>query len=265
MKTVLLVDHDCLARARAVCAFAAHPEFLLVTASTYLESLWLLGEHEVDLAFVDLGLPEREGFELLAYLANCCPQVTVVTMSVPWGTDEGVTVLPWKGHLRKPLQAQALLAQARLDGRERGDRRPMSLHELLRVLAHERETCALKVNAGPRSGQLQLFCGELIHATCDGAQGELAIDEMLSWRNVWMRVDVLPSKPAVTLRHRMAELMVEEPARDLPPALAPMLPQLLPVRGVRLPAEGALRRAVARAGQWMLGRQATPVAQAAAR
>jgi CheY-like chemotaxis protein len=263
MKTVLLVDHDCLSRARAARAFAPHPEFLLVTASTYLEALWVLGEHDVDLAFVDLGLPERESFELLAYLANCCPQVTVMTMSVPWGTDAGVAVLPWKGHLRKPLNAQALLSQARLDGRERGERRPMSLHDLLRVLSHERETCTLKVHAGPRSGQLQLFCGELIHATCDGAEGERAIDEMLTWRDVWTRVDVLPARPQVTLHSRMAQLVVEEPSRDLPPAAPqqPAQPRLLPVQQARAPKPSALRRVFARAGEWMAGRQAVAISR----
>jgi CheY-like chemotaxis protein len=265
MKTVLLVDHDCLARARAVRAFAVHPEFQLVTASTYLEALWILGEHEVELAFVDLGLPERESFELLAYLANCCPKVTVVTMSVPWGQDEGVAVLPWRGHLRKPVQAQALLSQARLDGRERGDRRPMTLHDMLRVLSHERETCTLRVNAGPRSGQLQLFCGELIHASCDGARGELAIDEMLSWREVWMRVDVLPARPRLTLSHRMEQLVVEEPARELPPTPAPVLPRPRPAHGERPLGESVLRRAVARAGQWVAGRQAVAAAGGASR
>ncbi len=256
MKTVLLVDHDCLSRARAVRAFAPHPEFLLVTVSTYLEALWVLGEHDVDLAFVDLGLPERESFELLAYLANCCPQVTVMTMSVPWGTDEGVAVLPWKGHLRKPLNAQALLSQARLDGRERGERRPMSLHDLLRVLSHERETCTLKVHSGPRSGQLQLFCGELIHASCDGTQGAQALDELLTWRELWMRVDVLPAQPQVTLQGRMEQLVVEEFSRDLPPAAPqPLLPRPLPAEEVRPSRQGTLRRAVSRAGQWMAGRQ----------
>ena len=263
MKTVLLVDHDCLSRARAVRAFAPHPEFQLVTASTYLEALWVLGEHDVDLAFVDLGLPERASFELLAYLANCCPQVTVMTMSMPWGAEEGVAVLPWKGHLRQPLNAQALLSQARLDGRERGDRRPMSLHDLLRVLSHERETCTLKVHAGPRSGQLQLFCGELIHADCDGAEGEQALDEMLTWREVWTRVDVLPARPQVTLHSRMAQLVVEEPSRDLPPAAPqlPMRPQPRPLQEVRLPRQNALRRVVTHAGDWMAGRQAVAISR----
>ncbi len=261
MKTVLLVDHDCLARARAVRAFALHPEFLLVTASTYLEALWVLGEHDVDLAFVDLGLPERESFELLAYLANCCPQVSVMTMSMPWGADEEVTVLPWKGHLRKPVQAQVLLAQARLESCERGDRRAMSLHELLRVLSHERETCTLKVHAGPRSGQLQLFCGELIHASCDGARGARAVDEMLTWRELWMRVDVLPAHPQVTLRDRMAQIVVEEPTQDLPPAVPQPHVPLPPAGEVQASRRSALRRVVSRAGQWVAGRQAVALSR----
>jgi CheY-like chemotaxis protein len=258
MKTVLLVDHECLARARAVRAFAPHPEFVLITASNYQEALWVLGEHDVDLAFVDLGLPERESFELLAYLANCCPQVKVMTMSTPWGGDEGVTVLPWRSHLRKPVHAQALLSQARLEGYERGDRRPMSLHDLLRVLSHERETCTLKVHSGPRAGQLRLFCGELIHAACDGAYGEQAINEMLTWRGVWMRVDVLPANSQVTLRGRMAQLVVEEHSWDLPPAAAPQQParpRPLPAEAMRVPSVRALRRVVSRAGQWVAGRQ----------
>lgn len=263
MKTVLLVDHDCLFRARAVRAFASQPEFQLVTASTYLEALWVLGEHEVDLAFVDLGLAERESFELLAYLANCCPQVTVMTMSVPWGADDGVAVLPWKGHLRKPIDAQALLSQARLDGRERGERRPMSLHDLLRVLSHERETCTLKVHAGPRSGQLQLFCGELIHATCAGTEGAQALDEMLTWREVWTRVDALPARPQVTLQGRMAQLVVEEHSRDLPPAapVLPVLPRPLPAQEPRAPRQSALRRVVSFASEWVTGRQAVAISR----
>ncbi len=265
MKTVLLVDHDCLARARAERAFAPHREFQLLTASTYPEALGVLGEHDVDLAFVNLGLPQREGFELLAYLANCCPDVTVMTMSVPWGSDGEVAVLPWQGHLTGPLQAQALLSQARLEARERGGRRPMSLHDLLRVLSHERETCTLKVNAGPRSGQVQLFCGELIHATCDSAQGEQALVEMLCWQGVWLRVAELPSNPQVTLPHRLEQLLVEEPSRDLPPAPAPQLPTPVPTQEGRAPREGTLRRALTRARQWGSGWQGVASAQAVSR
>ncbi|HEX8701701.1 MAG TPA: DUF4388 domain-containing protein, partial [Myxococcaceae bacterium] len=237
--------------------------FLLITVSTYLEALWVLGEHDVDLAFVDLSLPERESFELLAYLANCCPRVKVMTMSLPWGAEEGVTVLPWRGHLRKPVQAQALLSQARLEGRERSERRPMSLHDLLRVLSHERETCTLKVHAGPRSGQLQLFCGELIHASCDGARGEQALDEMLSWRELWMRVDVLPADAQVTLQGRMAQLVVEEPTVELPPAVPqlPVRPRPMPAAQVQASKPSALRRAVSAAGQWVAGRQAVAISR----
>ncbi|MDY7227759.1 response regulator [Hyalangium rubrum] len=264
MKTVLLVDTDCLARARAVRAFA-QPELLLLTASTYLEALWVLGEHEVDLALVDLGLPERESFELLAYLANCCPKVAVVTMSTPWSADRSsqdeVSVLPWRSHLNKPVRTELLLTMTRevLQSLEGKSARPMSLHDLLRVLSHERETCTLKVNAGPRSGQLQLFCGELIHAACDGAEGGVAMDEMLTWREVWMRVDPLPSQPQLTLSHRLEQLVVEESVWEMPATVVPMPAtsgKPAPVVLVRSRRDSALRRAISWAERWVSGQQA---------
>ncbi|HLL05682.1 MAG TPA: DUF4388 domain-containing protein [Myxococcaceae bacterium] len=202
MKTLLLVEDDSLARAQVREAFAADPEYAVVPVATYEEALWGMEEYPVGMVLVSLGLAERQGFQVLLYLANCYPEVPVMAMSQCWEPRGELPVLPWVGHLRKPLRSTALVARVRgyLEGLDRRARRSLSLRDFLQVLALERETCLLSVGEGRRGGEFHLRQGEVVQARCGKEWGDAAVARMLSWEHPWLRMRPAPVEPRLTSR-----------------------------------------------------------------
>lgn len=202
MKTLLLVDDDSQAHTQVRDAFAGDSEYSVVPVATYEEALWGLEEYPVGVVLVSLGLAERQGFQVLLYLANCYPEVPVMVMSQCWEPREELPVLPWVGHLRKPLRSTALAARVHgyLRGLDRRARRSLSPRDFLQVLALERETCLLSLGEGRRGGEFHLAQGEVVHARCGKARGDAAVHEMLSWEHPWLRMRALPEEPKLSSR-----------------------------------------------------------------
>jgi CheY-like chemotaxis protein len=263
MKTLLLVDDDPQAQSVVHDAFAGDAEYTVVPVATYEEALWGLEEYPVGVVLVSLGLIRRQGFQVLLYLANCYPEVPVMVMSQPWEPRGEVPVLPWVGHLRKPLRPTTLASRVRgyLEGLDRRARRSLSLQDFLQVLALERETCLLSVGAGQRGGEFHLFQGEVVHALCGQVEGEAAVREMLGWEHTWLRLRPVPAELRLTLPTQLARLLVEvEPALNEAgpsaeaPAVAHPQPQAAPRAWARRePRESALGRVASWAERWLSG------------
>lgn len=201
MKTILLVDNDRFNHAMAICAFAPHSEFHLMMATNYLEALWVLCEQEVDLVIVQMEIPNREGLELLTYLANYRPKIPVLTLSSKKQTVDGAE-RSGRCHLSTPLQPHGMLTQVRqyLKNLEQGKHRPLGLLDLLVILRHEKATCILKVTAGADTGQILFSSGKIIHADCGRMEGEAAVRYMLAGDTSWFRVEPVPTR--LTKRHQ---------------------------------------------------------------
>jgi len=76
---VILVDDERLARAAFTQLLAEHPDVQIIgEAKNANEAMQLLDENEPDVLFLDIQMPEKNGFELLAELPNC-PHVVFVT------------------------------------------------------------------------------------------------------------------------------------------------------------------------------------------
>jgi len=261
MKTLLLVDDDPQCQSLVRDAFAADPEYAVVPVATYEEALWGLGEYPVGMVLVSLGLAQRQGFQVLLYLASCYPEVPVMVMSQPWEPRDELPVLPWVGHLRKPLRSSGLAARVRgyLAGLDRRASRSLSLQDFLQILALERETCVLSVGEGRRSGEFHLFQGEVVHALCGKVEGEAAVRELLGWEHTWLRLRQVPSELRLTLPARLGKLLVEvEPALNEEAPQDEALAQPLPGPRTeawtrREPAEGVLSRVATWAERWLSG------------
>ncbi|HEX8700932.1 MAG TPA: response regulator [Myxococcaceae bacterium] len=261
MKTLLLVDDDPQTQTLVRDAFAADPEYAVVPVATYEEALWGLGEYPVGMVLVSLGLAQRQGFQVLLYLASCYPELPVMVMSQPWEPRDELPVLPWVGHLRKPLRSAGLAARVRgyLEGLDRRASRSLSVQDFLQILALERETCVLSVAEGQRGGEFHLFQGEVVHAFCGKVEGEAAVREMLGWEHTWLRMRPVPAELRLTLPAQLGKLLVEvEPALNQEP-----LSSELPAHARPEPraeawareelAEGLVSRVATWAERWLSG------------
>jgi CheY-like chemotaxis protein len=261
MKTLLLVDDDPRTQAQVSAAFAADPGYEVVPVATYEEALWGLEEYPVGVVLVSLGLAQRQSFQVLLYLANCYPELPVMVMSQPWEPRDELPVLPWVGHLRKPLRSAALAARVRgyLEGLDRRACRSLSPHDFLQILALERETCVLSVGEGQRTGEFHLFQGEVVHALCGKVEGEAAVRELLGWEHTWLRLRPVPAELRLTLPAQLGKLLVEvEPALNEAAPHAEALAYPLPEPRAeawarREPAEGLLSRVATWAERWLSG------------
>lgn len=208
MKTVLLLTNDSDIRDTVACAFEQHSDLRLVLTSSFHGALWTMCEEEVDLVITDLGTPERQGLDLLAYMANYRSKVPVLTMSPSKPSRPMQGPLCWRGHLSAPLRPQVLISHVREGMRsvERGDYRPVGLHDLLRVLSYEQDSCTLQVKSGLKAGHLQIAQGRIVHAVCGEIEAESAARELLSWQSPWLRMEPTPTRlSAVSLDQQLSE------------------------------------------------------------
>ena len=110
MATILIVDDDaglCTALSKII-ERAGHD---VLTAGDGLEAIRVLEAQAVDLAFVDLVMPNMDGVTLLTHIHNGFPQTKVVTMSA----YEDVADLPERHHplarrLGKPFELEEIKA-----------------------------------------------------------------------------------------------------------------------------------------------------------
>lgn len=80
---ILLVDDHALLRRGAATLFDARAGLRVVAqAGCAAEALDALQEHEVDLAVVDLGLPDADGLELIKQIAARWPELKILVLSM---------------------------------------------------------------------------------------------------------------------------------------------------------------------------------------
>lgn len=82
MKILLVDDHVLLREALRGALKELEGEAAILEASDSRETMQFVEQHpDIDLVLLDLNLPDRDGFAVLADLRKCYPGVTVVVMS----------------------------------------------------------------------------------------------------------------------------------------------------------------------------------------
>lgn len=128
MTTILLVDDDALIR-RALTLALERIGHAVLTAENGLEGASRAREAAIDLAIVDIHMPEMDGLELLVQLRATAPTLPVIVMS---GGDQ--------------TRDLSLLKDVKLLGATAALAKPFSLDELYGLVA-----AALAARA-PRTG-----------------------------------------------------------------------------------------------------------------
>lgn len=82
MTRILIVEDDPAQMRALTRAFSKlRPDFTIETANNGIAATRVLSEHSVSAVLTDLQMPEMDGFELLAWMHNNQPNVSVFTMS----------------------------------------------------------------------------------------------------------------------------------------------------------------------------------------
>jgi hypothetical protein len=92
--------------------------------------------------------------------------------------------------ITKPLDGAALAGQVReyLKEKAGGQCPGMTPLGLLQVLHQERKSCTMMVSSEARVGLIHLIEGEFVHAQSKEAEAEVALFQILSWRDSYIRL-----------------------------------------------------------------------------
>lgn len=116
---VLIVDDELHIR-RLIHAALARADYAIVEAENAREALERLREERPDIVLLDLGLPDRDGLELVP-LVKQHSDTTLIVVSARDATDQKVAALDLGAddYLTKPFDTDELLARVRVALRNR--------------------------------------------------------------------------------------------------------------------------------------------------
>jgi len=116
---VLIVDDELHIR-RLIHAALARADYAIVEAESAREALDLLRDERPDIVLLDLGLPDRDGLELVP-LVKQQSDTTLIVVSARDATDQKVAALDLGAddYLTKPFDTDELLARVRVALRNR--------------------------------------------------------------------------------------------------------------------------------------------------
>jgi len=111
MATILLIDDD--AQVRMLCQTALEAAgYCILTAENGPHGLRLLQEQEMDLALVDIFMPNMDGLEVIPLLHKTRPACKIIAMSGgswEWDYLDTAKQLGANDMLKKPFSIQELL------------------------------------------------------------------------------------------------------------------------------------------------------------
>ncbi len=155
-------------------------QVVVMTASSGEEALAILKESRVDLIITDIKMPGISGVELLIAARRCCPGIGVIVMTAYPSAESKSEVLEngGLGFIEKPFDIHEMRASVRqalgLDSSFAGKISGLQLADIIQVSKLSHASTALRIRAGDREGVLYFLEGSLVHATCDGLEGEEA-------------------------------------------------------------------------------------------
>jgi two-component system KDP operon response regulator KdpE len=116
---VLIVDDEPQIR-RLIVAALSRADYTTIEAANAREALAQVREQRPDVVLLDLGLPDRDGLELVPLIKQQ-PETTLIVVSAREATEEKVAALDLGAddYLTKPFDTDELLARVRLALRHR--------------------------------------------------------------------------------------------------------------------------------------------------
>jgi two-component system KDP operon response regulator KdpE len=116
---ILVVDDDLHIR-RLLEGTLARAGYAAIEATTAAEALTQARDHRPDAILLDLGLPDRDGLEIVTLLRQQCP-APIIVVSARDATDQKVAALDLGAHdyVTKPFDSEEVLARLRATLRDR--------------------------------------------------------------------------------------------------------------------------------------------------
>lgn len=199
MANILIVDDDKTFRLSLSEGLNELEEgYRIITAENGKKAVELLNTTKVDLVISDLKMPEMDGFELIAYIRKhfaMLPTIVITAFGTP-EIEHGVKQLGALQYTEKPIDFDSLIQKISeiLNAKSGGFVRGISLPSFLQLIALEKKTCTLTVQARANKGILYFIGGVLTDAETGGLLGEEAALAILAWETGEIEIDGKMSK-----------------------------------------------------------------------
>lgn len=214
MTRILIVEDD-LEQARGLSRVFSQlrPELSVLCVGNGELATQVLEREPVDVVLTDLRMPSMDGFALLAWMHNHCPEVCVFTMSAfgDPNTAEQLDGLGAIDHFSKPVDAKAVLERLTdsLSQSVRGSVTNVSLASFLQLLEMERKSCTLTVRCDEKQGLLVVRKGQLVAAQTGELHGEAAAIGIISWPYSTIDISRHGEAGAVTIQSPLGFIVME--------------------------------------------------------
>jgi len=218
VKTFLLVECDQSTRGYLAEGVAGMTdEIRVLCAGDGEEAARILAAGPVDILATALVMPVMDGFELLSFVLEEHPGIEIIVMGEPdlGRTSQALCAGGAFRFLSKPVAAEDLTDVVRniLARPAAGRLTGLSLPGFLQLLSAERRTCGVRVRAHGHEGRLDVYDGQLINASCKGAEGKTALFETLGWNDPEIEVEEASRSAARLIDDRLSSLLLEAALR----------------------------------------------------
>jgi CheY-like chemotaxis protein/predicted regulator of Ras-like GTPase activity (Roadblock/LC7/MglB family) len=162
-------------------------KYELICVNSGKKALEVLSQLPIALVISDIRMPEISGLDLLVKIKDFYPSTKVIIMTA-YGSSEIHEEANARGclkYIEKPFEIndlrQLILEAIQEKKGFKGTITDFHLSDLIQMNCLGRMTSALYVMRDENSGVIYFQEGNLIHAECDGLEGEEAVYEMLLW------------------------------------------------------------------------------------
>src|SRR5262245_37079697 len=197
-RVLIVDDEDNIVLALHRVLYQDNPRYDVLLARSAEIAMDIMRDINIDVMVTDVNLPAKSGMDLLTWASTETPNTRVIVM-----TAFDLTGIKDKAHafgclrlMRKPFDVHEMRATI-LRALERRDTLAGSLADLssidvIQMLCISRQTTALRLSEGAKSGVILIENGELVHAVWDNLVGEDAFYEMMSVKNGLFHTGPLP-------------------------------------------------------------------------
>lgn len=211
---ILIVDDDLHIR-RLLERMLTRAGYATIEATTAAEALSQARDGRPDAILLDLGLPDRDGLEIVTLLRQQCP-APIIVVSARDATDQKVAALDLGAHdyVTKPFDSEEVLARMRATLRDRVEAQgasptvqagALTIDLVNRQVSRDGEEVHLTRKEFEVLNQLALHPGRVVtHQRVLEAAWPYEIDRRIDYlrivvRNLRQKLEADPSRPALIM------------------------------------------------------------------
>lgn len=215
-RRIILVDDSASILSGLAYQARLRSDVELETFSEPASALSRIRQSPPDALVTDLRMPAMTGLELTIAARDIVPTLPVVVMTAyvtPHVRDE-LSGRESIEYLEKPFSLSALVAAVnRLTNSSTpgftGSIYLPLLPDLIQLYALTQATGGLHISRESETGSIWFLNGEIVHASCEGTEGEEAVYRLLQWTGGSFALEAESRPPQRTIHHTWQALLLE--------------------------------------------------------